>query len=145
VLQITGVAQIPLADADFILDPKSVVPVAVDLIRPERAGLGKFVGGGVGVGGVAKLGKGVGKAGLSGMLQLVALLSNKCWSWCRHTSSKVPLGLCCFFERLLCTWWHLTSKEDSVFWQQHGGQRCAAKNRCLPESMTLQFVALLGH
>ncbi len=65
VLQITGVAQIPLAEAAFIVDPKSVVPVAVDLIRPERAGLGKFVGGGVG--GVAKLGKGVGKAGLSGM------------------------------------------------------------------------------
>lgn len=63
---ITGVAQIPLAEADFILDPKSIVPVAVDLIRPERAGLGKFVGGGVGVGGAAKLGKGVGKAGLSG-------------------------------------------------------------------------------
>ena len=95
-LQITGVAQIPLADADFILDPKSVVPVAVDLIRPERAGLGKFVGGGVGVGGVAKLGKGVGKAGLSGMWQLVALLSNRCCSWWRLTSSKVPLGLCCF-------------------------------------------------
>ncbi|DBA90530.1 TPA: hypothetical protein ACH3X1_003782 [Trebouxia sp. C0004] len=61
---ITGVAQIPLADADFILDPKSIVPVTVDLIRPERAGLGKFVGGGQG--GIAKVGKSVGKAGLSG-------------------------------------------------------------------------------
>ena len=95
-LQITGVAQIPLADADFILDPKSVVPVAVDLIRPERAGLGKFVGGGVG--GVAKVGKGVGKAGLSGMWQLVALLSDRCCSWWRLTSSKVPFGLCCFVK-----------------------------------------------
>ena len=93
-LQITGVAQIPLAEADFILDPKSIVPVAVDLIRPERAGLGKFVGGGVGVGGAAKLGKGVGKAGLSGMWQLVALLSNRrC-----PTSGKVSLGLCCFVK-----------------------------------------------
>jgi len=98
VVQITGVAQIPLADADFILDPKSVVPVAVDLIRPERAGLGKFVGGGVGVGGVAKLGKGVGKAGLSGMWQLVALLSNRCCSWWRLTSRKVPLGPCCLVK-----------------------------------------------
>ncbi len=97
-LQITGVAQIPLADADFILDPKSVVPVSVDLIRPERAGLGKFVGGGVGVGGVAKLGKGVGKAGLSGMWQLVALLSDRCRSWWRLTSSNVPRGLCCFLR-----------------------------------------------
>lgn len=93
-LQITGVAQIRLADADFILDPKSVVPVAVDLIRPERAGLGKFVGGGIG--GVAKAGKGVGKAGLSGTRQLAALLSNRCCSWWCLTSSKVRLGLCCF-------------------------------------------------
>ncbi len=78
-LQITGVAQIPLADADFIMDPKSTVQVAVDLIRPERAGLGKFVGGGVG--GVANFGKGVGKAGLTGMWQLVALFSNRSCFW----------------------------------------------------------------
>lgn len=42
-----------------------MVPVAVDLLKPEQAGMAKFVGGGVG--GVAKLGKGVGKAGLSGL------------------------------------------------------------------------------
>ena len=66
VVQITGVAQIPLAEAQFILDPKSIVPVAVDLFRPERAGLGKFVGGGIG-----GVGKNVGKAGLSGVLTLM--------------------------------------------------------------------------
>lgn len=64
VLQIAGAAQIPLAEARFILDPGSVVPVAVGLMRPERVGLGKFVGGGIG--GVAKAGAGVGKAGISG-------------------------------------------------------------------------------
>lgn len=66
---IAGAAQIPLAEARFILDPGSVVPVAVGLMRPERVGLGKFVGGGIG--GVAKAGAGVGKAGISGGQKVV--------------------------------------------------------------------------
>ena len=54
-VQILGVAQIPLADADFIVNPAYRCPVAVDLIKPESAGLAKFVGGGVQ--GVTKVGK----------------------------------------------------------------------------------------
>lgn len=54
-LQIIGVAQIPLAEADFIVNPGSRCPVAVDLIKAESAGLLKFVGGGVQ--GVANVGK----------------------------------------------------------------------------------------
>lgn len=52
----------------FILNPGTVVPVTVDLFRPEKAGMAKFVGGGVA--GAAKLGKGVGKAGLTGLALL---------------------------------------------------------------------------
>ena len=55
----------PLAHADFILNPKSVVPVAVDLMRPDRVGLDKFVETGT-AGGLTKAGKGIGKAGMSG-------------------------------------------------------------------------------
>lgn len=55
-MQIIGVAQIPLNEAEFILNPKTRMPVAVDLIKPESAGLAKFVGGGL-VGGVGKMGK----------------------------------------------------------------------------------------
>lgn len=62
---ITGVAHVPLAHADFILNPKSVVPVAVDLMRPDRVGLDKFVETGA-AGGLTKAGKGIGKAGMSG-------------------------------------------------------------------------------
>ena len=62
-MQIVGVAAVELSGAQFILNPGSVVPVAVDLFKPEQAGMAKFVGGGVG--GIAKVGKGVGKAGLS--------------------------------------------------------------------------------
>lgn len=80
-MQITGCAQIPLAEAEFILDPKSIVPVAVDLFRPERAGLGKFVGGGVA--GVAGVGKSVGKAGLSGVLS---------WKLCLLAVGQCPLA-----------------------------------------------------
>ena len=58
-------ASVQLSGSAFILNPGSVVPVSVDLLKPEQAGMAKFVGGGVG--GVAKLGKGVGKAGLSGL------------------------------------------------------------------------------
>ena len=54
-MQIIGVAQIPLAEAEFIVNPTLRVPVAVDLIKPESAGLLKFVGGGVQ--GVTKVGK----------------------------------------------------------------------------------------
>ena len=43
----------------------SVVPVAVDLMRPDRIGLGKFVEPGA-TGGLMKAGKGIGKAGVSG-------------------------------------------------------------------------------
>ena len=64
-LQLTGVAHMPLAHADFILNPKSVVPVAVDLMRPDRVGLDKFVETGA-AGGFTKAGKGIGKAGISG-------------------------------------------------------------------------------
>lgn len=64
-LQICGVGAIDLSQAMFILNPGTVVPVTVDLFRPEKAGMAKFVGGGVA--GAAKLGKGVGKAGLSGL------------------------------------------------------------------------------
>ena len=60
-LQIVGVGAIQLSQAVFILNPGTVVPVTVDLYRPEKAGMGKFVGGGV-----AGAAKGVGKAGLSG-------------------------------------------------------------------------------
>ena len=64
-LQICGVGAVELSQAMFILNPGTVVPVSVDLFRPEKAGMAKFVGGGVA--GAAKLGKGVGKAGLSGL------------------------------------------------------------------------------
>ena len=66
-LQITGAAHIPLAQADFILNPMSVVPVAVDLMRPDRVGLGKFVEPGA-TGGLMKAGKGITKAGVAGKL-----------------------------------------------------------------------------
>lgn len=49
----------------FILNPGTVVPVTVDLYRPEKAGMAKFVGGGV-----AGSAKGIGKAGLSGLVQV---------------------------------------------------------------------------
>lgn len=47
----------------FILNPGTIVPVTVDLFRPEKAGMAKFVGGGV-----AGAAAGVGKAGLSGLV-----------------------------------------------------------------------------
>lgn len=56
-----------LAQAMFILNPGTVVPVTVDLFRPEKAGMAKFVGGGV-----AGAATGVGKAGLSGLVLLNA-------------------------------------------------------------------------
>ena len=68
-LQICGVGAVDLSQAMFILNPGTVVPVTVDLFRPEKAGIAKFVGGGVA--GAAKLGKGVGKAGLSGLDLLI--------------------------------------------------------------------------
>lgn len=68
VLQIVGVGAVELSQAMFILNPGTIVPVTVDLFRPEKAGMAKFVGGGVA--GAAKLGKGVGKAGLSGLALL---------------------------------------------------------------------------
>ena len=62
--QICGVGAVELSQAMFILNPGTVVPVTVDLFRPEKAGMAKFVGGGVA--GAAKLGK----AGLSGLALL---------------------------------------------------------------------------
>ncbi|KAL3130563.1 hypothetical protein ABBQ38_008369 [Trebouxia sp. C0009 RCD-2024] len=58
---IVGVGAVQLSQAMFILNPGTVVPVTVDLYRPEKAGMAKFVGGGV-----AGSAKGIGKAGLSG-------------------------------------------------------------------------------
>lgn len=69
-VQIVGVGAVDLSQAMFILNPGTVVPVTVDLFRPEKAGMAKFVGGGVA--GAAALGKGVGKAGLSGLFPLKA-------------------------------------------------------------------------
>lgn len=61
-VQIVGVGAVQLSQAMFILNPGTVVPVTVDLYRPEKAGMAKFVGGGV-----AGSAKGIGKAGLSGL------------------------------------------------------------------------------
>ena len=69
-MQIVGVGAVDLSQAMFILNPGTVVPVTVDLFGPEKAGMAKFVGGGVA--GAAALGKGVGKAGLSGVVPLNA-------------------------------------------------------------------------
>ena len=72
-LQIVGVGAVQLSQAMFILNPGTVVPVTVDLYRPEKAGMAKFVGGGVS--GAAGAAKGVGKAGLSGsaLLNIIQL------------------------------------------------------------------------
>ena len=54
-LQTIGVASIPLEEAEFIQFPGRSVPLSVDLMKPEAAGIMKMVGGvGKGVQGVGK-------------------------------------------------------------------------------------------
>ena len=61
-LQTIGVASIPLEEAEFIQFPGRSVPLSVDLMKPEAAGIMKMVGG------VGKGVQGVGKGGDLGVL-----------------------------------------------------------------------------
>jgi hypothetical protein len=60
--KILGVASIPLEDAKFMVNPRTHVPVSVDLLKPEAAGIANFGKGAIK--GVGKLGATAGKTTL---------------------------------------------------------------------------------
>ena len=71
-LQTIGVASIPLEEAEFIQFPGRAVPLSVDLMRPEAAGIMKMVGG------VGKGVQGVGKGGHRGLQGLTSSICDMC-------------------------------------------------------------------